>query len=107
MTETDEDGNPCTFVTVAEDISNLVKLQNELSLKAHQLELISWKNSHMVRGPIASIIGLVNLIEEEITSPHNRQVFEYIKQVLEKLNSVIREIITEADRHHYDSDDKS
>ena len=106
VTEWDKYGNPSVIVTVAEDISNLVKLQEDLKVKVENLDLISWQNSHLINGPVVSIIGLVNLIEEEeITSPHNKQVFEYIKQVLEKLNKVIRLIIAEADRHYYEKEE--
>ena len=102
VTSRNKQGYPCTLITVAEDITNFIDLQQELKEKVDQLEAISWKNSHLVKGPIASIIGLVNLIEEEeITSQHNREVFDYVKQVLQKLNTVIQQIIKEADKHHY------
>jgi PAS domain S-box-containing protein len=102
VTKRNKQNYPCNIITVAEDITSFISLQQELKEKVDQLEAISWKNSHLIKGPIASIIGLVNLIEEEeITSQHNREVFEYVKQVLQRLNIVIGEIITEADKHHY------
>lgn len=86
-------GNPCTITTVAEDITELTLLQDQLREKIQQLESISYKNSHQLRSPVASIIGLINLIEEkDITSTHNMQIFNFLKQAIEKLDSVIHEI---------------
>jgi PAS domain S-box-containing protein len=93
VTERNEKGEPTTITSVAEDISDFIKVQNQLKEKVLQLEAISHVNSHMVRGPVASIIGLINLIEEkDIASPHNLQVFNYLKEAIEKLDNVIYEI---------------
>ncbi len=93
ISEWDEKGNPSTITTVAEDITDVLQLQDQLREKVEQLEAISYKNSHLVRSPVASIIGLVNLIEEkDITSEHNMQIFHFLKQAIEKLDSVIHEI---------------
>jgi PAS domain S-box-containing protein len=84
---------PCTITTVAEDITDFIELQGQLREKIQVLESISYKNSHLLRSPVASIIGLINLIEEkDITSEHNMQIFNFLKQAIEKLDSVIHEI---------------
>lgn len=86
-------GDPCTITTVAEDITNMVYLQEQLKEKVQLLRSISYKNSHLLRSPVASIIGLINLIEEkDITSSHNLQVFSFLKMAIEKLDAVVHEI---------------
>jgi PAS domain S-box-containing protein len=93
VSERDKDGNPCTITTVAEDVTEMIRMQDELREKVQQLELISYKNSHLIRSPVSSIIGLINLIEvREITSTHNLKIFTFLKQAIEKLDNVIREI---------------
>ncbi len=93
VSERDKDGNPRTITTVAEDVTEMILLQDELREKVQQLELISYKNSHLIRSPVSSIIGLINLIEvREITSTHNLKIFTFLKQAIEKLDTVIREI---------------
>ncbi len=95
--ERDKKGTPLTICTVAEDITEIIFLENELKEKIKQLYNISWKNSHLLRAPVSTIIGLVNLIEEkEITSQHNIQIFKYVKQTIEKLDMVIHEINEDA-----------
>jgi len=97
--ERDQKGKPSIICTIAEDITEIIILESQLKEKIKQIKDISWKNSHLLRGPVATIIGLVNLIEEkEITSERNIQVFSYVKQTIEKLDSVIHEINEDAKR---------
>jgi len=86
-------GDPCTLTTVAEDITSMVLLQKQLEEKVEQLRAISYKNSHQLRSPVASIIGLIDLIEEnDIASSHNLEVFKLLEMAIEKLDNVVREI---------------
>lgn len=82
-----------TIIREVEDVTLLIELQHELEEKLEQLKTISYKNSHLLRSPVASIIGLVNLFEEHaITSDHNRQILHYLKGTITKLDNVIHEI---------------
>jgi PAS domain S-box-containing protein len=93
VSERDKQGYPCTITTIAEDITKLIELQDQLKEKVKLLQAISYKNSHMLRSPVASIIGLINIIEEKDTmSPHNLKIFNFLKQAIEKLDSVVHEI---------------
>jgi len=86
-----------TIIREVGDVTRLVELQDELDEKVEQLKLISFKNSHLLRSPVASIIGLVSLIEEQgITSEHNKQVFYFLKEAIIKLDEVIHEINNDA-----------
>ncbi|WP_114939377.1 PAS domain-containing protein [Mucilaginibacter endophyticus] len=82
-----------TIIREVEDVTRLVELQGDLEEKVEQLKAISYKNSHLLRGPVSSIIGLVDLIEEHaVTSDHNRQILHYLKETIAKLDGVVREI---------------
>ncbi len=83
----------CTIIREVGDVTKLIELQGELKEKVELLKVISYTNSHQLRGPVASIIGLVDLIEEhEITSEHNRQILDFLKEAIIKLDNVIHEI---------------
>ncbi|HEY9000303.1 MAG TPA: PAS domain-containing protein [Mucilaginibacter sp.] len=83
----------CTIIREVEDVTQLVELQEEIKAKVDQLKVVSYKNSHLLRSPVASIIGLVDLVEEHgITSEHNRQILHYLKEAIMKLDNVIYEI---------------
>ena len=83
----------CTIIREVEDVTQLVELQEELKAKVDQLKVVSYKNSHLLRSPVASIIGLVDMVEEHgITSEHNRQILFYLKEAIMKLDEVIHQI---------------
>ena len=87
------DRHVCTIIREVEDVTSLVALQDQLEEKVEQLKAISFRNSHLVRGPVASIIGLIDIIEEkEITSDHNKQVLRFLKEAISKLDDVILDI---------------
>jgi PAS domain S-box-containing protein len=93
VTKRNKEGFPCTITTVAEDITAMMQLRDALKEKVELLESISYKNSHLVRSPVASIIGLINLIEEkDMISAHNMEILNYLKEAIEKLDAVIHEI---------------
>lgn len=86
-----------TIIRQVEDVTTLIELQNELKAKVDQLNLVSYKNSHLLRSPVASIIGLVNIFEEHaITSEHNRQILHFLKEAITRLDEVIYEINDDA-----------
>lgn len=83
----------CTIIREAEDVTKLIEIQTALKERIIQLETISFKNSHLLRSPVASIIGLVGLIEEHgITGDHNKQIFHFLKEAITKLDNIIHEI---------------
>jgi PAS domain S-box-containing protein len=83
----------CTIIRESEDVTRLVEAEQQLAKKVELLKEISYKNSHLVRSPVASIIGLVGLIEEHgINGEHNRQIFQFLKEAITKLDEVIHEI---------------
>jgi PAS domain S-box-containing protein len=85
--------NICTIIREVEDVTRLIELEDQLREKVEQLETISFKNSHLLRGPVASIIGLIGLIEDHgIAGDHNRQIMHYLKETITKLDGVIHEI---------------
>ena len=88
-----DNGNTCMIIREVEDVTELVKLQDELKERVQQLKIVSFKNSHLLRSPVARIIGLVDLIEDHgIVSEHNKQIFHFLKETIMKLDDVIHEI---------------
>jgi PAS domain S-box-containing protein len=97
MYERRDNHNICTIIREVEDVTKLLALQNELEERVAQLKLVSYKNSHLVRAPVATILGLVNMVEDHgINSEHNRQIIAYLKETIAKLDEVIYEINNDA-----------
>lgn len=90
-------GQVTTIIREVEDVTRLIELKNELEQKVDQLKTVSYKNSHLLRGPVASILGLVDMVEDEgINGEHNRQIFRYLKETITKLDNVVYEINDDA-----------
>ena len=70
-----------------EEKTRQVESQNE------QLRKIAWIQSHEVRGPVANIMGLVQLFNmNDPADPYNGQILESLRIVSEKLDGIIKKI---------------
>ncbi len=69
--------------------------QNELKIisQNEKLKVIAWQQSHEVRGPVASILGLLNLIKTEDKQTYNPLYLQYLQQSAEQLDRIIHKIV--------------
>jgi signal transduction histidine kinase len=68
--------------------------KTEISCQKEALEAISWQQSHEVRRPVANILGLINLIEdEENKTGYNPIYLEYLKTSAQELDNIIHKIV--------------
>lgn len=94
VSEWDKDGNPLRITTVAQDITELVSMQIELERKVSQLEKISYMNAHELRGPVASILGLTNLMTNDgLIGEYNREILQHLSRTVTKLDTVVSELV--------------
>ncbi|MCG9881093.1 MAG: response regulator [Bacteroidia bacterium] len=74
--------------------NELIKKQNE------QLKEIAWIQSHVVRAPLARLMGLVELLQLNETSDElgKDEIVDFISKSAEELDGIIRDITLKA--HH-------
>ena len=54
---------------------------------------LSFRNSHEVRAPVATILGLVQLMKHELHSPGSvLELIKYMEQTVIKMDEVIRDL---------------
>lgn len=95
--ERDELGNPTKITSVAQDITELALSNEKLKMAITKIDNIRQKNSHDLRAPVATIIGILDLIkEEEFQNQYQHDLIEYLKITVLKLDAVIREINEES-----------
>lgn len=70
----------------------LTETNNELIKHNNELRQFSFTVSHNLRGPVASLKGLLKLFEQEELSAANREVFNFIHQSTESLDGIIRDL---------------
>ncbi len=70
------------------EINEAVKEQNE------KLKDIAWTQSHVVRAPLARLMGLVNILQmgEEMPELNKTQILENVVSSANELDGIIREI---------------
>ena len=63
-----------------------------LEEKNKQLAEYAFINSHVLRSPVSTMMGLVNLIEYSNLPEEDRKVYEYIKETANVLNNIVFKI---------------
>jgi PAS domain S-box-containing protein len=94
------------IVTNSRDITDTIlkaqdlKKSNELyKLQNEKLKEIAWTQSHIVRAPLARMMGLINLLElGEYGDLGLEGVLEHIKSSADELDKVVKEIVNKADK---------
>lgn len=94
------DGEITKFIGVEEDITLQKETLSSLESKNKQLARIAWEQSHLVRAPLARIMGLVNLFNNHLVSEEERLKFiEYLQISAEELDAVIKAIVIKTNEH--------
>ena len=97
---TQKKGGPVYFVSQFEDITERKRAELQLKsaykkIKDHinSITEIAWKQSHLIRSPLANLKGLVELLRED---PADKVTLNYIKTEMERLDAVIIEMAEDA-----------
>lgn len=85
-------GSEAIYVA-AHDISERKKVEDKLKSVNHELETFIYKASHDIRGPLASIIGLVNISKSEKLDSPLRQYLDMIGSATQKLDHNLIELM--------------
>jgi PAS domain S-box-containing protein len=92
--EFDEKGKSIGLLGIAHDITEITLAERKLKTQYEILMEISYMQSHMVRGPVATLLGLVNLFNsDDIEDPINAEIIAKIKITAHGFDDVIRKII--------------
>lgn len=75
----------------------LQKRASELISSNEKLRKIAWIQSHIVRAPLARILGFVELLKEGFDEPNEKEQFlNYIADASEELDTIIHSIVKKA-----------
>jgi PAS domain S-box-containing protein len=80
-------------ITVATDVTERLSYIEAIEAQNEKLREISWIQSHMVRSPLARILGLVQLIIDlKINDDENGKLLDYLLLSANQLDDIIKEI---------------
>lgn len=78
---------------INENLESLVASRTaELEKKNLALEEYAFINAHKLRSPVASILGLINLLNKMPVSEESQSVLEHLKSSAEKLDEIVSSI---------------
>jgi len=81
------------FIGVEEDITLQKETLSTLENKNKRLAEIAWEQSHLVRAPLARILGMINLFQNDFISTEEKSTYlNYLKVSAEELDAVIKAI---------------
>jgi len=83
-------GASCFSRNITDHVEQLKMIQEQ----NEKLKNIAWIQSHKVRGPVATILGLVGLLnDDDPVGESNKEIIEGVKSATLQLDNVIREVV--------------
>ncbi|MDP9081329.1 MAG: hypothetical protein M3O71_28285 [Bacteroidota bacterium] len=78
---------------MARNVTERIRYMQAIERQNEKLKEISWLQSHVIRAPLARIMALVPMIENETGSTEDRMhTLRYLRISADELDKVIREI---------------
>ncbi|GAL83363.1 PAS sensor protein [Sporocytophaga myxococcoides] len=82
------------ILLIVEDVTDRIKAEQKNLNQLRRLETIAWQQSHEVRRPVANILGLVNTLrKEELLDFEKKISLDYLFEMTEELDSIIKKIV--------------
>lgn len=82
-------------LVIVEDVTDRIKAEQKIVSQLTRFEAIAWQQSHEVRRPVASILGIINLLKSvpNLTEQEKSKYMESLYQVTKELDDVIHKIV--------------
>jgi len=80
------------------DITERKQHEDQIQRQNEQLRNIAWMQSHLTRQPLATILGLVNILDKKSLTDDNKKIIGMLEKTVEKLDVIIRDMVMQANR---------
>jgi PAS domain S-box-containing protein len=81
------------------EITDKVNFIEKIKEKNEKINKLNWMQSHIVRAPLARILGLSNILAlSEVEEIKKSELINYIKESAEELDKVIKEIVEQSEK---------
>ena len=94
----DSAGQPVRMIGAMQDITERIKYIRAIENQNKRLREISWVQSHLIRAPLASILGIINLLSDtnETDGRLLNELLPLLKKSAEDLDAVIHKVVIKA-----------
>jgi PAS domain S-box-containing protein len=86
------------------DINEKKKYELRIRKQNEMLQEIAWIQSHKNRQPIATILGLMSLIQKSELTESNKEIFEMLESKTRELDQIIHEIVSKTNSINLDDE---
>ncbi|MDP3394526.1 PAS domain-containing protein [Sediminibacterium sp.] len=94
VTYKNNQGKIVKFIGVIKDNTYKIATMESLRLQNQKLRDIAWSQSHLVRGPLSTILGITKIINDCLVEDSDKlDLIKHLHDTAEKLDQVIREIV--------------
>lgn len=93
---TDENNKMVGTFLVIDNISERKKIENHNKFQRHQLNQIAWSQSNKTRQPVATILGLINIFDNDSLTSENLKILSMLQETVKKLEAIIQETVVRA-----------
>ncbi len=95
---TDNTGEVTHFISLQRDVTAQRNYLEKLKLQNATLREIAWTQSHVVRAPLARLMGLVDIIDSRMDADEREQLFGFIRTSADELDAIIKNIVQKTSR---------
>jgi PAS domain S-box-containing protein len=100
----DEKGNSVRMVGAMNDITERKNFEisrsnylKKIELQNEKLRNIAWTQSHIVRAPLARMLGIMNIIEDNDNSQEDNQIWlKHLRESADELDEIIKDMVDKA-----------
>jgi PAS domain S-box-containing protein len=79
-----------------QDVTDRKTMENWNERQANILNDIAWSQSHETRQPLATLLGLINILDKASLTNENKEIIGMLEQTANKLENVIRQNVIRA-----------
>ena len=90
---TDRRGRTVGSIRLYTNISQIKEAKENLKLANDELEIYVYKASHDLRGPLASILGLINVGRLSIKDQNSKELFNMLETAATRLDLTLSELV--------------
>jgi len=82
-------------IVIATDVTERLRDTQAIQEQNKQLKKIAWLQSHVIRAPLARMMGLINLVKSVTSNTEKEEYLDYIVSSAEELDEIIKQITVE------------
>ncbi|WP_342086414.1 PAS domain-containing protein [Dyadobacter sp. OTU695] len=96
---TDARGVHTHWIAIGHDVTDRLRYISEIEERNHKLQEIAWMQSHVIRAPLARLMGLIDLIRNyQHSDIEKSELLDHVLTSAHDLDEIIRDISSKTER---------